>query len=283
MKKKILLPTDFSRNAWNAINFAIKLYKNEDCIFYILNAFKPKAHDIESLIQPKPGDKDYDLAKEDSEKGLLKTIKRIKLGELNLRHTYTTMSLLGSPLDAIIEAVEAKDIELVVIGTKGVTAAESIMYGSNAIDVMEEVRNCPVLAIPDDLNYKEPKEIVFPTSFKTHFKRRELQYLYEISKITNASVRILHINEEERLSDKQRENKDLLEDCLDGLDYSFHWLDNIEVNKGLHRFIRNRGSDMIVFINKKHTFFDLFFSKTMVEDLGGSSPVPVLVLHDLRN
>ena len=29
MKKKILLPTDFSKNAYNAINYAIELYKEE--------------------------------------------------------------------------------------------------------------------------------------------------------------------------------------------------------------------------------------------------------------
>jgi hypothetical protein len=29
MQKKILLPTDFSDNAWNAIIYALKLYANE--------------------------------------------------------------------------------------------------------------------------------------------------------------------------------------------------------------------------------------------------------------
>ncbi|MDC1379711.1 universal stress protein, partial [Algibacter sp.] len=39
MKRKILLPTDFSKNAWHAITYALELYKKEPVDFYILNVF----------------------------------------------------------------------------------------------------------------------------------------------------------------------------------------------------------------------------------------------------
>ena len=39
--KKILLPTDFSDNARNAINYALSLYKDENCKFYLLNTYTP--------------------------------------------------------------------------------------------------------------------------------------------------------------------------------------------------------------------------------------------------
>jgi nucleotide-binding universal stress UspA family protein len=283
MKKKILLPTDFSKNAWNALVYASELYKNEECDFYIMNAFVVKAYDIESIISAKPGDKDYDLALENSQRELNKVMKRLEIRVVYPNHTYLTLPVFGSPLKAIKVAVELKDIELVIMGTKGATDSKNVIYGSNTVEVMEHVRNCPVLVIPNDLNYREPKEIVFPTSFKTHFKRRELKYLYEIAKITNTSVRILHISKEEKLSDKQKNNKELLEDCLDGIDYTFHWLDNVHVNTGLHNFIQSRDSDMVAFINKKHTFFETLFSKSMATDLGYNSRIPMLVLHDLRN
>ena len=35
----ILLPTDFSENAWHAFEYALELFKNETCNFYILNSF----------------------------------------------------------------------------------------------------------------------------------------------------------------------------------------------------------------------------------------------------
>jgi len=35
--KKILLPTDFSKNAINAIDYALQLFKDETCVCFILN------------------------------------------------------------------------------------------------------------------------------------------------------------------------------------------------------------------------------------------------------
>jgi nucleotide-binding universal stress UspA family protein len=283
MKKRILLPTDFSKNAWNAIDYASELYKTESVDFFILNSFKVQSYDIESIFVVKPGDKEYIEAMEQSEKELTKVLKMIELKPAYPNHTYAPMSIFDTPFEAIKSAVELKDIDLIVMGTKGVTDAMSVIYGSTTLEVMEKVRNCPVLAIPNIAKYVEPKEIVFPTSFKTHFKRRELKYLYEIAKITNSSVKILHINTEKQLTDLQRKNKDLLEEFLDGIEYSFQWLDNVSVNSGLEEFVRRRGSDIIVFINKKHSFLDSIFSRPLVKDLGTNSQIPVLVLHDLRN
>ncbi|WP_299528057.1 universal stress protein, partial [uncultured Lutibacter sp.] len=35
--KNILLPTDFSENSWNAIKYALELYKKTACNFYLLH------------------------------------------------------------------------------------------------------------------------------------------------------------------------------------------------------------------------------------------------------
>ena len=35
--KNILLPTDFSENSWNAIEYALKLFEKKSCNFYLLH------------------------------------------------------------------------------------------------------------------------------------------------------------------------------------------------------------------------------------------------------
>ena len=283
MKKRILFATDFSKNAWNALTYALELYKNEECDFYILNAFSTNPYKIDSINIPEQGDENYDVAEKLAKKGLEKILKLLELYQTNPIHKFFSMTFFGRPVDAIKETIESKDIDLVVMGNKGETDAESIIYGSNAIQVMGESRNSPVLMIPKGVTYSEPKEIVFPTNYKSNFKRMELRYLYEISKITNAKVRILHVDKDESLSERQIENKDMLADCFDGLDFSFHWLDNADVISGLHNFVQSRGSDMVAIISKKHSFFEKIFSRSIVEDLGYHSQVPVLVMHDLTS
>ena len=43
MKKSILLPTDFSDNSWSAIVYALKLYAETECTFYLLNSIETHA------------------------------------------------------------------------------------------------------------------------------------------------------------------------------------------------------------------------------------------------
>ncbi len=283
MKKNILLPTDFSRNAWNAALYARELYKNETCEFFLMNAFSSSYIALGDMDAPSSGGNFYESAKEIAEIGLNKALERILLKTRYNNHNYQILSCFDNPLDAIKAVVDQKDIEVIVMGSKGSQDNATDVFGSTTISVMEKARNCPVLAVPGDVAYKEPKEIVFPTNYKTFFKKRELQYMYEIAKIANASVCILHVKEDISLDDDQKNNKALLENCLEGIEYSFHELDNIHVLEGLKNFVESRGSDMIAFINKKHAFFNTIFSQPMVKNLGHDSKVPVLVMHDLKN
>ncbi|WP_299255477.1 universal stress protein [uncultured Aquimarina sp.] len=283
MKKKILLPTDFSKNAWNAISYAIELYKNEECDFYVLNVFNATGYALESMMIPEPGERVYEESKEKSEKGLSKILERISFRDQYPNHKFFMISQFNSLLGGIKDLIDKQDIEMVIMGTKGTTNASDVIYGSNTVLVMEKVRNCPVMAIPEDVVYTEPKEIVFPTDYEAHFKRRELQYLIEIAKISNAAVRFLHISNEEILSDQQKSNQKLLKEYFETIPHTFHTLSNVDVKGGLSAFVESRNSDMITFINRKHSFFGSIFSRPMVKDLGYHSKVPVLALHDIKN
>lgn len=283
MKKKILLPVDFSKNAWNAIKYSSELYKNETVEFYLLHAFPVNSFALENMSVPEPGERWYEDAKGRAESKMEQLLKQIEVLDIPTTHKYFTETFYNSPLEAVIQFVDDRDIDMVIASTKGESDRIETIMGSNSIDFMEYVRNCPVLMVPAAISFKEPNEIVFPTSYKTHFKRRELSHLYEIAKITNAPIRVLYVSSEEGLSSQQNDNKKLLEECFDGLEYTFHTLKHTDVLTALNIFTQSRNSEMIAFINKKHAFLATLFSKPMVKDLGFNAKVPVLAMHDLRN
>lgn len=283
MRRKILLPTDFSRNAWDAISYAIELFKNEACDFYILNVYNFSGYAMDNIVIAQPNNEYADAVREKSIKGLEKILQRISFRDDSTDHEFYTLSKNDNLLDAIKEVVELKDIDLVIMGTKGDTDALNVSFGSNTVMVMEKERNCPVMAIPPDTVFTPPSEIVFPTSFKTHFKKRELAYLIDIARITDAPVRILHVQTEKQLSETQLNYRGLLEEYFEGLEYSFHTLEKSDIGEAVELFVQSRNSGMIAFINKKHTFFGSVFSRPLVKELGIHSRVPVLALHDLRN
>ncbi len=283
MKKKILIPTDFSKNAWNAIIYAAALFKEKECTFYLLNAHGSTIYSTSEMMVSEPGTLSYDSAKAKSEEGLAKVLEMLDFRDKNHKHNYITVSQFNDPLRAIYSVVEKRDIELVVMGTKGASDYENRLFGSNTVRVMEELRNCPILGIPLDAHVVHLKEIVFPTSFKTHYKRRELLYLVELAQIQHANICVLHIGEDQELDEEQLEDRKLLEECLEGASFTWHHLGGSNVANGVQRFIESRNSDMVAFINRKHSFFSNIFSKPMVKELGMFSKVPLLVMHDLRN
>ncbi len=279
MDKRILLPTDFSKNALNAIRYALDLYQEQECTFYILNAYQVHGYSIDSMMVPEPGEERYEAAKKASEERMSKLMDVLEFQRDNPKHSFETISTFNSLLYAVSTTVAKKDIDLVIMGTKGATGASANIFGTNAVDVMENITTCPVLAIPENYRFSPPNEIVFPTDYRTGFKRRELNYLMEISKIHKAPIRLLHVERESKLDPVQQDNKALLEEIIEGTDYSSHVLTDVKVHTGINTFVQSRESDMISFVNEKHGFFNALLSKPLVKELGYSANIPILVLN----
>ena len=75
--KKILLPTDFSDNSWNAIKYALQLYKDQECNFILLHTYTPIVYHVEHLQASYTQLQVIDAVKETAKKRLDDTLQRI--------------------------------------------------------------------------------------------------------------------------------------------------------------------------------------------------------------
>lgn len=283
MKKKILLPTDFSKNSINAINYAIQLYKEEPCEFFILHSYYLPGFSKNNLLSPEPTEKKLNEVKERAEKNIEKLKTLAYFNDENNKHKFYFLNVFGSFIDILKKTVKEENITLIIMGTRGQTDDKNIILGSNAVITMEEVRNCPVFVIPGNVAFKRPNEIVFPTSFKTHYKENEMATLIEISQLTKTPIRILHIKKDKELSKEQIKNKALLNQIFASTTFTHHELYSSNLHEAVRCFSQSRESEMIAFVNKKHHFFGSVFSNPMVKELGDHANIPILALHDLKN
>lgn len=279
MDKRILVPTDFSKYALNAARYALDLYSKINCEFYFLNVFQLESYTTRSLIIPEPGSAEYEAAKAKSAEGFVKLLDMLKLHHDNPRHTYHTISTINFLSEALKQTIDKKDIELMVMGTQGASGTGGVIFGSNTVNAMEKITECPVLAIPESVTFSVLREVVFPTNYKTAFKRKELHYLIEIAKMHRASVQVLFVSKKQELTASQENNRQLLGEILEPVEHDFHILSVKNVAEGLTTFVESRGSDMIAFINHKHFFFGNVFYKPLVKEIGYDAIVPILALH----
>jgi nucleotide-binding universal stress UspA family protein len=283
MKNRILLLTDFSDNSLNAITYALDFYQKENCIFYFLNAFwaDKKPSDIAMLV-PEPDDEEYQIAKKVSKDGLATLIRTIKLRPDNSKHSYETISSYNSLLFALKDIIAKNQINLLFMGTKGDTDEDEILYGSNTLNVMEFITECPILAVPGDYRFTGLNKILFPTDYETVFDEVKLKCLLEIAKYHNSEIKILHIKKERQLDNVQEKNKVLFESVFYGLKFSFPTLENMEIHKGIQSFIETENCDLIVFVDEKSDYFGNELPKPLIKEIESHLTIPVLAINPIK-
>lgn len=277
--KTILLPTDFSTNSRNAISYAINFYRYEPCRFILLHCYDIDGYRQNSIFIPVPGKEESDKVKADAEKELNILTQQLKIGYPFSQHTYQQKVQNYSLVDAIKSEIKNENIEVVIIGTQGSTAAQYVSYGSNTINIMEEVQKAPILAIPSHVKFSAIKEIVLASGFKITPQEEEFKFLKEILRKTKAALRVLHIKENNVISKKQTENRDKLHSLLKDIPHTFHTLEHVSVPIGIYCFTESRQSDMIAFINKRHSFYQNVLFNPLYKNLGNYSQIPVFILQ----
>lgn len=279
MRKHVLIPTDFSSSAFNAVQYAFELFKNRECTFHIYHAYYIVASSKGNPLFPVPDELEYRTIRQSKNREMDILKENINRLSNNEKHQITYDFEYGFLTDLLKEKVENDSIDMIVMGTRGVTNNKDVAYGRNAINVMEKVRSCPVLAIPRNIKFEALNEIVFPTDFEAKFNLDEMETLRRIAETANASIQFLHIGSENNLDETQQKNKQFLEDYFKSVEFSFHWLQDVALMEGLLLFVKQRKSSMISFVNRKHWFFGTIFTNPLIKNLGVHATVPLLALH----
>lgn len=275
--KTILLPTDFSQNSLNAINYAIKMFKDVDCTFYVLNVHKASSFISDDLMTASPSVNLYQAIIDTAKKSLDNLIQSIESKNNNPKHKLFPIVDYDNFIDSINQICEVKKIDLIVMGTKGASGLEKVFFGSNTVRVMQR-GSVPVLAIPDNFKYKKPKKIAFLSNYLTKYDSKDLFVLQEIIQSNHSTAHILHVSQDVALTEVQEKNINRIDKLFTDSSHKFIDLKGEEVFKEVNDYIKLNDIHLIAMVNKKHSFFERFFTTHTVEDFGFKSDIPILVM-----
>lgn len=278
--KHILMLTDFSDNSWNAIRYALSMFKNIECTFYLLIVnLLPSYTGAQTSVRANQ-EKLRKSILEQSEADLQDLLKRIEKSLPDNKHKFITNAVYGSFVRTVKKMVANYKIELIVMGTKGASGLKKIIVGSNTAAVLSKI-DCPLLAVPENATYEKPREITFVTDFKVAYNHKMLDMLKEVMTLSNTPLSILNALEKgKNLSDEQTSNKGFLTNHLNNLEHSFFTLSKAEVDEAVQCFVESRNIDMIVMVKKDRSFLQKILIKPTVKNISYHIEIPFLVLHE---
>lgn len=127
--RHVLIPTDFSECAWNAVRYALTMFRNQECTFYLLNTYTPAITSSRFMATSLEDGRMTNSANEYSKKGLDKVLGKIQKEFSNKKHRFKTISSFSLLVDEIVETVALYKIEMVIMGTKGAQRNRRCVYG----------------------------------------------------------------------------------------------------------------------------------------------------------
>lgn len=276
----ILIPIDFSENAWNAIQYALRFFSKSSCNFYLLhvNTSGIVVNENSILVQNNKG-VSATLTKP-VKKMLQETVLRIhSTFPNNPNHKIYTISDSNYIINSIREQVVLNKINFIVIGTKGSTGLKKTAIGTNAGNVITKVK-CTTLVVPENAKYKEPKDVAFPTDFSIFYHPETLQPIIDILEVNKATVNVLHVNKNGLvLNEDQQRNREYLQDYFTNYKYSFNFLSNNHIEKAVQQFVDEKDIQLITMLAKNLNYFQRILFHPTVNEISYYKNVPFLVLH----
>lgn len=255
------------------------MYKDVNCSFYILNAYRPGTSAISSAGNRTKLKVIHKSESEISGEMLQTMLDSVKQNNPGLKHTFHTISKAASVVDAIKEIISNKNIDLIVMGTKGTTASKRVFIGSTTVKVIEKVRNCPIIAVPRRYTFVGLKSLIFSTDFSRAFTTGQLKALVELATIWKSTIRIFHLSKQLSINDEEKANRETLKECLKGLQLLFYkGIVDTEVPKAIAKFSLEREADMIALVHYPRSFLDKLTKEAIVRKVSFQTKVPLMVL-----
>ncbi|WP_350285336.1 universal stress protein [uncultured Croceitalea sp.] len=272
--KNILVPVDFSENAENALHYAQVLFDDLDCNFYLLH--------VDTLLNAQKTFSGVENA-ENPKFRISSLYKKVKQWSTNGHHRFHSIIEQGFFIETVKKQLLEKQIDLIVMGTKGVSGLREKVVGSNAGDVITKVQ-CNTLVIPKDVAFQVPLEIAFPTDFNIFYTHSILKSISEILQLDSGQIRIMNVSKKDaQLNNEQKKNKEYLTDYVTESfsgRYSFHTITNRKVKAAIQCFVESRDIDMIIMVAKNLNFIQQILFDSIVEKISFHTTVPFYVIHE---
>jgi nucleotide-binding universal stress UspA family protein len=259
----VIVPVDFSETSLNAATYATQLLVGHYGVTMLLYHHYSKASE---------------------EKASEQSLAELKT-QLNNKYTINidTLAHRGDDfIDDLGKAVRHRRADLVIMGITGRSPLGQVLIGSNTLK-FAETRGCPVLIVPEQASYREVKNVMLASDFKNVFNTTPSAPIKDFLQTFRPQFHVVNVDHEHyvAISEAYEREKADFEEMFREFRPEFYFMRLFDIDEALNLFAREKNIDLIIAVQKHHSFFDKLFKKTgTTKKLSYQSEVPVLVVHE---
>jgi len=275
--KTILIPTDFSANANNALEYAAEISHHAGAALLLLHVYTPivsRSNVISALIT----DEVEDAKKEALDK--LEVLKKTLESEYQGISCKTRISV-GESVEEILNTALEINADLIIMGTLGASNLARTLFGSNTASVIES-SPCPVLCVPAGSSFQVPKRILFATNFSYDDIQGVIK-LVSIARPFKSEIMIGHVDTStEEEVDESSMLKFIKEvELASGYNkFTQKIVSDHNVSMGLDLIIQESDVDVVALSTHKRNFFEKFYNPSLTKKISLYYNIPILVFQN---
>ncbi|WGD35462.1 universal stress protein [Olleya sp. YS] len=269
--KKLLVPTDFSKEAENAVKVAAQLARKHDCEIILLHMLELPFNQLnaggmpadlpEAVYFMKLAHKEFEtVMKKDYLKGIT-VYETVDFNEIST---------------GILETCRKHDVDLIVMGSHGAEGLKELFIGSTTEKIVR-TSNTPVLVIKNEHENFDIKEFVFASDFKNDNKETYVQAV-KLAELFDAKIHLLNVNTPSNFTTTAASKVRMMEFIENNPfdNYTLNIYNDETVEKGILNFSRIVDADLIGISTHGRQGIAHFFNGSISEDLVNHAKRPVI-------
>ena len=258
----VIVPVDFSESSLHAARYAAQLLAGHYGVNMILYHSYSKASEAAKATE----------MLEDVKVGLMKT---------NIVNIEILAFEESDFVDGLEKTARHRRADMIIMGITGKSAIAQVFFGSNTLK-MAERKVCPVLIVPQNAFFAPLKNVMLTSDFKSTVDTTPSVPIKDFLDAFKPQLHIVNVNKDHWISlteDIEKEKQDMKQLFAD-YNPEFYFMRLYDVDEAINLFAESRNIDLIIAIQKNHSFIDKLLNGSRTKTLSYHSKMPILVMHE---
>ncbi|MDG1276727.1 MAG: universal stress protein [Algoriphagus sp.] len=266
---KILVPIDFSQDSLKALEFALGLgrgKKTEILLVHIIEVVYDFASQAAIAL---------DTMHKDAESMMNKLIKDYSSDEVHLIKIIKE----GTASISLARIAEEKNVDLIVMGTKGASGVKKILIGSTTVNLIKE-SNIPILVVPEKSRIEQILNLTLALEFSDH-EIPLIQKSIGLSKEWDLPLNFLHIQKTPNFKDKLAAIglKNYIETTYDKKNTKVNTINSDTLSEGIETFLSINEETILIMCHQHKNFWKQMIEGSQSINMAYHIHIPLLVMN----